>query len=234
MATEQQVVATATDGGATPAQTTQTATPDAGGEKPTTPPAEAAQPSKSEWVDYRKEQRDTQKLLKDVLARLDSKPAEPEKPKAKTAPTADDSSADIRAELAEMKARTTFQDALDEVDVPLNKAQRSVIQKLFLADKPPEAAEWLKGTLASLGIDKPAAAPAAVVQAAKPPPPQAQTRSDTGPPGATHGEVDLSNISREKLQSMTKEQRMELYRQRDVRQGGGNHNPFTKQISFGK
>lgn len=230
MATEQAPFTT-TEGAAAPVQTTQTATPDAGGEKPTTPPAEVAQPSKSEWVDYRKEQRDTQKLLKDVLARLDAKPGEPDKAKAKPAPTADDPSADIRAELAEMKARTTFQDALDEVDVPLNKAQRSVIQKLFLADKPPEAAGWLKDTLASLGITK--AAPV-VAQATKAPPPQAQTRSDTGPPGATHGEIDLDRVTKAQLQSMSEADRRALYRRQDEKGGGSNYNPFTKTLTFGK
>lgn len=220
--------------------TTPTAATDAGATvtTPTPPATEMAQPSKDEWVAYRKEQRKTQDMLNSVLEKLTTK--EPEKATKKPAPTADEGVAALQAELAEMKARTTFQDALDEADVSLTKPQKSILMSFYAKEKPSNAVEWIKDTAAKLGIGGKPAAPAAAPDPAKaapaptPAPPQAQTRSDTGPPGATHGEVDLSRMTKSQLMSLPEKQRRELYRQRDERMGNSNYNPLTKTLDLGK
>ena len=216
-----------------PTTTTTTAiAPDAGGGAD-----EPAQPSKREWADYRKEQRETQKKLDantTALAALVASTKTGEKPKAtetKTAPTADEATGALRVELDGLKSRQAFQDALDETDVPLTKPQRKRLQSMFGHDKPEDAGEWLASALADLGIEKPKSAPtAATAPAPRATPAQAQTRSDTGPPGATHGEIDLDKITGDALRAMPEDQRRKLYLARDAKQGARDYNPLTKTI----
>ncbi len=124
----------------------------------------------------------TTRLERDRRARAE-RPSQPKQ--AQQPAPARESKADQR--IAVLESQLAFRDAISESDVKLNATQRKVLQREFIAERPENAAEWARQTIADLGIgtapaqpqtqSEPPATPPA--NQPGPPPPSNQFHEDT-------------------------------------------------------
>ncbi len=182
----------------------------------TTPTAETAKPAPAdplkafaESIGWRnpdeikaslKQTREQAKMLEQLLPMVQrlSKimPQEAQEPAKKAAPPA----ADV----------TALRLAILELDTPIPKDKRGLIERLYKSDSPENLDEWLASTVAELGIGKATAAPAAApVEKPKPVTP------DGGPPGVdrkAHLPDDLLDPAvGEAMKSMTPAEKRAFY-----------------------
>jgi hypothetical protein len=157
------------------------APPDGGaGTAPPAAPAPGAAPfvvSKDEWLDSRREVR----AVKEMLAKLTPATAPPAAPpsddgKGKGAPPAPTVDADVRA-------RLDLADAIDESGLALTKENKALVKRLFAAERPQNAREWLAETAKILPSAPVAAAPTAAT------PPTAPSNTGAPVPSPAAGQL---------------------------------------------
>lgn len=240
----------AADAATTPTQVQPAPQPPAAQPSPQAAPTTPAQPSDRDWKANAEEMRNikaqnaviTQQLAaitKALGSLAPSAPAPAAQPPAPVAPpTAPAQQVQAPPQVVgdpELAAKFAFTEALSDLsdDYSLSKAQRNAVFPLFKSSD--MTADALKATLDTLGIGKkpapPTAAPAA--PAPQPPPivPKATTRSDTGPPGTSAGQINLANASEAQLLAMPEEDLRKLLDAERRSKGGWSHNsPFTRSL----
>lgn len=156
----------------------------------TTPkPADAVEGtiSHKEIVGLRKESRELIDLVKKLVA-VQAAPASP------TAPPAASSGEDVGDRIrAEFRAEIDFKDQLIEAGV--TKSQRTVLARLWAAEKPADVGTWLDTTMSSLGIKQGAPEVKVVVPT---------TPSDQGDPAANRGQGGVNDDIRKMTPSEIK------------------------------
>lgn len=183
--------------------------------------------SKRELVEARKEIRESNKLMQQVLSKLNGQPSEPPKPTTQTA------AASPRDDVAELRAEMALEKALSANGVTDPK-QRARIERMWKAERPTDVGTWLGDVSTEFGFGARAAppAPSTPTQPVTPPPPP-KGRSDTGAPGGsptTSATQDLNNITAEALRHLPRDERMKVYEQRRA-QHSRDHNPWAKPRS---
>ena len=160
--------------GASPAASA--APPEDAGAAPAAAAAADAQPwalGKDEWVAFRREYRDSIKALGERM-----------QPKAQPAPA--DAGAPAPAASADAMAELALRDAMDDLGLPLTKAQKAHVRRLYRAEKPPQLESWLSDTVAVFGLSTNVpVTPAAPVAPAGPRPPN---------PGAPGGAAPIEQL----------------------------------------
>lgn len=182
--------------------------------------------NKRELVDARKEIREANKSIKDAVAQFTAlaqqiqKPAEKKEEKPATAD-------DALAELRELKGMLAFKDALDERGVTDTK-QRRVLERLFRAERPSDARQWLDSEMEGIGtIAKPAASASTGTETKKDP---AIAPSNTGAPavGGNGAAVPLdpSLVPQSVVDAWTPEEARAWYEKYKAQNGVFKH-PFA-------
>jgi hypothetical protein len=148
--------------------------------QPTTAPGsdELAQPSKREWVEFRKDVREVLTHLR-AAPRQEGQPAAGRTPAAQAAPAA--------ATPWGASEQLAFRDAIEESEIKVTVAQRKVLERLYRMDAPTisDPIAWVRENTETLGwrARTPAAAPVAAAPAAAAPAPARQ--HDPGAPTGT-------------------------------------------------
>ena len=215
------------------AVTTQAATTADAAPVAAVPGDEPAVPSKREWVDFRREQRELSGLLKSLQASAGKTPA------AATKEAAKDAAPDVvtRAELQALRDENAIGRAVG--DLGISPAHRARVEKLWRAEteRPADVAAWVRATADEFGMvpTKPAAAaapPARTEPAAKLPP----GTSNTGAPGADARTALPSDVTLieghawKQLTDVEKKQRWESQKRERL----GNYNPFAARKTNSK
>lgn len=198
---------------------------DAGGTGTPAPVAteRVAEPSHRDWNAMAQNVRELNaafKALTPVLASLapTSAPAKNEPAAPAAAKTAGDG-----ADTAALMARLAINEALDEFDGQLSREQRTLVKRLYAAEKPADVGSWLSATAESLGAAKKAAAPTT-------PSVGAPRAVDPGTPvGGSAGELPLDPalIPQSVVDSWTPKQAQDWYDRYRAKSGRFEH-PFAK------
>ncbi len=111
--------------------------------------------NKDEIVKAIKDSREAKKVGLEVAAKLDQvlsylqpKTESPstEEPKGRVR------AADAMDEVTKLRQELAFKDAIDDVDVPLTKGQKSHLKRLYNAERPTDVADWLGSAIDELGL----------------------------------------------------------------------------------
>ena len=139
------------------------------------PAAEPAQPSKQEWADFHRTQRELQTQMKAIAEGM--KPKEVPKPE----PTKADGNVDVMAQLADMRLELDLERAMRAAKIPEGSKLSNLITTAAKATKPPNIREFVDGYADMV--------PAPTVPAVPVVPPTA--KSDTGPAVAAKTDAGL-------------------------------------------
>ncbi len=136
-----------------------------------------------EFVELRKEQRETRDLLKQLLAaQTTGGQTKSEAPKTEPKPAAGGVDA-LQAQLDSMRADAALGEALADAGVTPNAKQREAIKVLYRAANQPDMSAWLPDVIETLGIKK--------QQQAAPAPQPVTTPSNQGAPKPPTTEAGL-------------------------------------------
>lgn len=182
---------------------------------------ELAQPSKRDWAQAQKAQRETNTLLTQLLAKMGA-PASPESAKPnKASDTPADTSGDA---VATLRREIAFKDALSDAGLTLSREQRQKLEKLYAAESPEDVGAWITSTAQVFGFARKGAEMAANGQ-----PKQNPVRTDTGSPGAPSTSVlsfNPNQIAPDVFASLPYKERVE--RVKAWLASGTNANPFRR------
>lgn len=133
-----------------------------------------------------------------------------------------------RSEVGELRRELEFRDAVDTLDVKLTPSQRRRIQRLWAADRPDSAHEWLADTVSDLGIKSAEVA----TTSAKESPKVQQRDVPQSPPALGSDKIipdDPAALSRETVASMSLED-LKAYNARAQQKHGMNSNPWASKL----
>lgn len=212
------------DGGADGSGTTTTTT--TGGSD------ELAQPSKREWVDFRKELRDQNQLLKQLITAQAPKPdgsvrTQQQQSTQQQAPITTTATAPAWGASEQL----AFRDALEEAEVKISVPQRKVLEKLYRADAGgiTDAVAWVRENAATLGWHKAAGQVAAPPQTQQQQAPQQRVFDPGAPTGTAAGATSIPDdpalLPQSVIDQMTPADAAAHYKRWQEKQRGFRH-PF--------
>lgn len=114
--------------------------------------------NKDEIVKAIKDSREAKRVGQEVAAKLDQVLAFLQ-PKTESPVTEEGKprvrAADAMDEVTKLRQELAFKDAMDDVDVPLSKGQKSNLKRLYNAERPVNVSDWLASAIDELGLKKP-------------------------------------------------------------------------------
>ncbi len=205
--------------------------PDGVAMEPTAQATQQEQPTLRELIERQKELRKQHKAFEAMapllekldkhLTSLDSAVLKPEKKAAPQEPEK------IAGKIVDV---TGLRLAILELDTPVPKDKRALIERLYKSEEPTDVDAWLRETVDALGISKPAPVTAAAVVAEKPKP----VTPNGGPPGVdrkAHLPDDLLDPAvGEAMKSMTPQEKRAFY-EAYKRKRGMDINVFAEKRS---